>query len=102
MNIAFRSLWNAATGSWVAVPETTRSRGKRSVSTAVAGAAVALFATSFFPAQAACTTAGSNVSCSGAANPLAPSYANGSNNLNVTVNPGGSVGVLLGVGKRKR
>ena len=98
MNIAFRSLWNAATGSWVAVPETTRSRGKRSVSTAVAGAAVALFATSFFPAQAACTTAGSNVSCSGAANPLAPSYANGSNNLNVTVNPGGSVGVLLGVG----
>lgn len=47
---------------------------------------------------AACTTAGLNVSCSGAANPLAPSYANGANNLNVTVNPGGSVGVLLGVG----
>jgi autotransporter-associated beta strand protein len=98
MNIAFRSLWNAATGSWVAVPETTRSCGKRSVSTAVAGATLALFATSFFPAQAACTAAGSNVNCSGAANPLAPSYANGSNNLNVTVNPGGSVGVLLGVG----
>ncbi|WP_395346358.1 autotransporter-associated beta strand repeat-containing protein [Variovorax sp. UC122_21] len=98
MNIAFRSLWNAATGSWVAVPETTRSCGKRSVSTTVAGAALALFATSFFPAQAACTTAGSNVTCSGAANPLAPSFANGSNNLNVTVNPSGSVGVLLGVG----
>ncbi|WP_144637440.1 autotransporter-associated beta strand repeat-containing protein [Bordetella genomosp. 13] len=49
-------------------------------------------------AYAACTTAGSNVTCSGAANPLAPSYANGANNLNVTVNPGGSVGVLLGVG----
>lgn len=50
------------------------------------------------PAAAACTTAGSNVTCSGAANPLAPSFANGANNLNVTVNPGGSVGVLLGVG----
>jgi fibronectin-binding autotransporter adhesin len=98
MNIAFRSLWNAATGSWVAVPETTRSCGKRSVSTAVAGAALALFATSFFPAQAACTAAGSNVTCSGAANPLAPSYANGASDLNVTVNSNGSVGVLLGVG----
>ena len=70
MNIAFRSLWNAATGSWVAVPETTRSCGKRSVSTTVACAALALFATAFFPAQAACTTAGSNVTCSGAANPV--------------------------------
>uniref|UniRef100_UPI00163F5E2C beta strand repeat-containing protein n=1 Tax=Burkholderia gladioli TaxID=28095 RepID=UPI00163F5E2C len=62
------------------------------------GVFLALVGAGIIPAEAACTAAGSNVSCSGAANPLAPSYANGANNLNVTVNPGGSVGVLLGVG----
>ncbi|SAI05168.1 autotransporter [Bordetella ansorpii] len=50
------------------------------------------------PAYAACSAVGSNVTCSGAANPLAPSYANGANNLNVTVNNGATLGVLLGVG----
>ncbi|WP_217591541.1 hypothetical protein, partial [Burkholderia sp. GbtcB21] len=43
-------------------------------------------------------TAGTTVTCSGVATPLAPSYANSANNLNATVNPGASVGVLPGVG----
>ncbi|MDF3086731.1 hypothetical protein, partial [Burkholderia sola] len=53
------------------------------------GMFLALAGAGIVPAHAACTTAGTNVACSGAANPLAPSYANGANNLNVTVNPGG-------------
>ncbi|MFK0378096.1 autotransporter-associated beta strand repeat-containing protein [Pandoraea sp. NPDC090278] len=47
---------------------------------------------------ATCTAAGNIVTCSGAANPLAPSYANAANNLQVTVNSSAGVGVLLGVG----
>ncbi|WP_458254816.1 hypothetical protein [Burkholderia cenocepacia] len=38
------------------------------------------------------------MSCSGVANPLAPSFSSNLNNINATVNPGASVGVLLGVG----
>ncbi|MBJ2156549.1 autotransporter outer membrane beta-barrel domain-containing protein [Variovorax sp. IB41] len=110
MNTAYKTVWNAAIGAWVAVSETTRARGKRSTSrragrTAGLGGltkvgmltALAFFATSFLPAQAFCTTAGSDVTCNGAANPLAPGYANGANNLNLVMNPGASLGVLLGV-----
>src|ERR1700754_2793474 len=50
------------------------------------------------PAEATCTAAGSVVTCTGAANPLAPNYANAGNNLNVTVNAGSTLGVLLGIG----
>lgn len=50
------------------------------------------------PAWAVCTPAGSVVTCSGAANPLAPSYANPANNLQVNVNSSAGVGVLLGLG----
>ena len=49
-------------------------------------------------ALAACSLAGSTVTCSGAANPLAPSYSNSGNGLTVNVNTGASLGVLLGVG----
>ncbi len=111
MNSAYKTIWNAAIGAWVAVSETTRARGKRSTSQRAgrtaglvgltkAGmlAAPVFLATGFFPAQAVCTTAGSNVTCNGAANPLAPSFANGGSNLNVTLNPGATLGVLLGVG----
>jgi autotransporter-associated beta strand protein len=49
-------------------------------------------------AQAACTLNGSIVTCTGAANPLAPSYASSANNLTVNVQSGASLGVLLGVG----
>jgi autotransporter-associated beta strand protein len=53
-------------------------------------------------AHAACTpanpTAGTTVTCTGAANILAPSYAATANNLTVNVQSGGSAGVLLGIG----
>jgi len=53
-------------------------------------------------AMAACSpvnpTNGATVTCSGAANPLAPSYASGASNLTVNVVSGGSTGVLLGLG----
>ena len=53
-------------------------------------------------AMAACSpvnpTNGATVTCSGAANPLAPSYAAGADNLTVNVFSGGSAGVLLGLG----
>ncbi|WP_250625598.1 autotransporter-associated beta strand repeat-containing protein [Pinirhizobacter soli] len=53
-------------------------------------------------AYAACTpanpTAGATVTCTGAANILAPSYAATANNLTVNVQSGGSAGVLLGIG----
>ncbi|WP_246792538.1 beta strand repeat-containing protein, partial [Burkholderia perseverans] len=62
------------------------------------GVFFALVGAGIIPAHATCTAVGSNVTCSGAANPLAPSYANGANNLNVTVNNGATVGVLLGTG----
>ncbi|WP_248312082.1 autotransporter-associated beta strand repeat-containing protein [Bosea sp. BK604] len=51
-----------------------------------------------YDAQAACFAAGGTITCNGAANPLAPSYANGGNNLTVNINAGAGVGVLLGVG----
>jgi autotransporter-associated beta strand protein len=51
---------------------------------------------------AACTpvnpTNGATVTCSGAANPLAPAYASNADNLTVNVVSGGSTGVLLGLG----
>ncbi|MBB6488514.1 autotransporter domain-containing protein [Rhizobium lusitanum] len=62
------------------------------------GVCVALTGAGIIPAHATCSTAGLTVTCSGVANPLAPSYANSANNINATVNPGASVGVLLGVG----
>ena len=53
-------------------------------------------------AMASCTptnpTNGATVTCSGAANPLAPSYASSADNLTVNLQPGSSVGVLLGLG----
>ncbi|MGO4702722.1 autotransporter-associated beta strand repeat-containing protein [Dyella sp. 2RAB6] len=53
-------------------------------------------------AMAACApinpTNGATVTCSGAANPLAPSYASSADNLTVNVVAGGSTGVLLGLG----
>jgi len=53
-------------------------------------------------AMAACSPVnpanGATVTCTGAANPLAPSYATASSNLTVNVAAGGSTGVLLGLG----
>ncbi|WP_262054951.1 hypothetical protein, partial [Burkholderia thailandensis] len=54
------------------------------------GVLVALVGAGIVPAHATCTAAGTTVTCSGAADPLAPSYANSGNNLGVTVNSGAS------------
>ncbi len=62
------------------------------MTTAVAGLCAAS------SAQAMCTESEAHVACSGAANPLSPNYSNNSNNLTVVINPGASLGVLLGVG----
>ncbi len=116
MNRIYRSIWNATLGTWVAAPETARCSGANCASESsacgqpeqhpqmrfhlVVAAIVTLFGTAAVStsAHAICSTAGSNVTCSGAANPLAPSYSNGANNLQVTVNPGATLGTLLGVG----
>ncbi|MDH6168342.1 fibronectin-binding autotransporter adhesin [Variovorax boronicumulans] len=110
MNTAYKTVWNAAIGAWVAVSETTRARGKRSTGRRAGRTArlvgltkvgmlapLAFFATSFFPAQAVCTIFLADVTCSGAANPLAPGYANGANNLQMVLNPGATLGVLQGL-----
>ena len=52
------------------------------------GVFLALSGAGIVPAQATCSTAGTTVTCSGVANPLAPSYANSANNVQATVNPG--------------
>lgn len=62
------------------------------------GVFLALSGAGIVPAHATCSQAGTTVSCSGVANPLAPSFSSNLNNINATVNPGASVGVLLGVG----
>ncbi|WP_179401082.1 beta strand repeat-containing protein [Burkholderia guangdongensis] len=63
-----------------------------------AGVFLALVGAGIVPAHAGCSQAGTTVTCSGIANPLQPDYANSADNLNVTVNPGSSLGVLLGIG----
>lgn len=45
-----------------------------------------------------CTTAGSVVNCTGAANPLAPNYANTTSGITVNADSTTNFGVLLGVG----
>jgi len=62
------------------------------------GALLILAGAGIAPAHAACSSAGNTVTCSGVASPLFPNYGNSGDNLYVTVNPGASVGVLLGVG----
>lgn len=62
------------------------------------GVFLALSGAGIVPAHATCSQAGTTVTCSGVANPLAPSFSSNLNNINATVNPGASVGVLLGVG----
>ncbi|MDQ0072506.1 outer membrane autotransporter protein [Variovorax boronicumulans] len=70
MNRTYKSLWNAATGAWVAVSENASARGKRSRSRVHAGhAAAALLAVGVFgmsgSAQATCVTTGAVIDCSG-------------------------------------
>ena len=112
MNRTYRLVWNHAlrvlqVASELAPGQTT---GHSAASTAprairrrlIALACLAAGAGSIDSAMAACSpinpTNGATVTCSGAANPLAPSYASSADNLTVNVAPGASVGVLLGLG----
>ncbi|VVE37651.1 autotransporter-associated beta strand repeat-containing protein [Pandoraea anhela] len=110
----YRLVWRHCRVDVVPVPETARrstgaptSRARRSARgagasvalTRVCLACLALLGAIASPSTwESCTVAGSVVTCSGAANPLAPSYANSASNLQVNVNSSAGVGVLLGVG----
>lgn len=115
----YRLVWRHCRVDVVPAPETACQRtgtapasrtraGRRSAATSGAPASaltrlclacVALLsATVAAPAWATCTVAGSVVTCSGAANPLAPSFSDAANSLQVNVNSGAGVGVLLGIG----
>ena len=119
MNSAYKTIWNAAIGAWVAVSETTRARGKRSTSQRAGRATrlVGLTRIGMLPALgvfgalqlaggaawAACTPAapgdGAFVSCTGAPILLPPnpnSFLSNANGLNVTVQAGTVMSTLPG------
>ncbi|MGO4391388.1 autotransporter-associated beta strand repeat-containing protein [Variovorax sp. M-6] len=102
MNCTHRTVWNPSLGAWVAAPETARRRSTSGVRNALALTAAMPLLWIGSAAQAACTpanpTAGATVTCTGAANILAPSYATSANNVTVNVQSGASAGVLLGLG----
>jgi fibronectin-binding autotransporter adhesin len=109
LNHIYRLVWNRKLRVWQAASElATQSRGGRSsapcsVATRMpryaAGLALAFGLTGVSAAvQAACTVAGVTVTCTGAANPGAPSFASNANMLNVTVDAGATVGVDPTVG----
>jgi fibronectin-binding autotransporter adhesin len=87
MNRTYKSLWNAATGAWVAVSENASARGKRSRSRVHASHAVAaLLAVGAFAmsgsARANCVTTGAVIDCSGVS--ATPVYMDQSTVLNNT------------------
>ena len=112
MNRIYRLVWNRtlrvlqvaselAHGGHATVPTagtTPRSLARR----ALALACLAACGIPVESAMAACSPInpanGATVTCSGAANPLAPSYASSADNLTVNMQPGSTVGVLLGLG----
>uniref|UniRef100_UPI004039C8D5 autotransporter-associated beta strand repeat-containing protein n=1 Tax=Variovorax sp. BK018 TaxID=3450241 RepID=UPI004039C8D5 len=72
MNTAYKTIWNAALGAWVAVCETTRARGKRSSGRRTPSGARLLVPLVGVPvfmlsgtAWAACTAAGNTLTCTG-------------------------------------
>lgn len=103
MNTAYKTIWNAAIGAWVAVCETTCARGKPSTTQrsgrrpgSLSGraprlAAPLLAAAGFAmtsPAWAACVLAGATLDCAGT-NPGWQGVANGG-----TINNTGSIATL--------
>ncbi|WJR29522.1 beta strand repeat-containing protein [Pseudomonas mosselii] len=80
-----------------AAPRSPARFSQLSLAVSLAVGAMA-FGLSSEQALAVCSAAGSTITCNGAANPLAPSYTNGGSGLTVNVNPGASLGTLLGVG----
>jgi outer membrane autotransporter protein len=113
MNRTYRLVWNRALRVLQVASELTRAHGvdtaqatrsqprlaRRALALACLAACGALPVESV---MAACSpinpTNGATVTCSGAANPLAPSYAASADNLTVNLSPGSTVGVLLGLG----
>ena len=112
MNRIYRLVWNRTLRALQVVSELADARGAEvppggtrrlparrllALSCLAACAAVPIDS-----AMAACSpinpTNGATVTCSGVANPLAPSYASSADNLTVNVNAGASTGVLLGLG----
>ncbi|MDP9992880.1 outer membrane autotransporter protein [Variovorax boronicumulans] len=110
MNTAYKTIWNAAIGAWVAVSEATCARGKRSTSRRAGRTArlagPLLAATGFamtLPAWSACAPAapadGDAVSCTGVPILLPPnpnSFFSNANGLYVTVQPGAIMSTLPG------
>ncbi|MDQ0068717.1 outer membrane autotransporter protein [Variovorax boronicumulans] len=110
MNTAYKTIWNAAIGAWVAVSEATCARGKRSTSRRAGRTArlagPLLAATGFamtLPAWSACAPAapadGAAVSCTGVPILLPPnpnSFFSNANGLYVTVQLGAVMSTLPG------
>ncbi|MDM0010534.1 autotransporter-associated beta strand repeat-containing protein [Variovorax sp. J22G73] len=95
MNTAYKTIWNAAIGAWVAVSEATRARGKRCTGVRAGRAlrfAGPLIAASGFamtlPAWAACVLTGTTLDCTGV-NGGYQGVANGG-----TINNHGSIATL--------
>ena len=95
MNTAYKTIWNAAIGAWVAVSEATRSRGKRSTgqragrAMRLAGPLIA--ATGFamtLPAWAACVLTGTTLDCTGTSGGFQGVPDGG------TINNNGTIGTL--------
>lgn len=118
MNHSYRSIWNAALGTWVAAPETARAGKNSAKSTvrisagntpagagalvgrvrAVAAAAALLCLVGISPAAwAACTTAGSIVTCSGLGTRLLPNnFSSAADGLMVNIKAGAQMNAVLG------
>lgn len=110
MNHVYHLVWNRAMRLWQPVSELASQPRGGAASTGVyapvrwqlhaLAAALGLGLAGWgSAAQAGCTgPVASVVTCSGPANPLAPSFSNGADGLTVQIKPGGGLGVLAGVG----
>lgn len=109
MNHVYRLVWNRKLRVWQAASElASQSRaGASSASACVTARAprhalrvaltIGLCALST-AVQAVCTESGANVICTGPADSASPGFSSNTNNLDVTVNPGATVGVPMGGG----
>ncbi|NMK47007.1 autotransporter domain-containing protein [Achromobacter sp. Bel] len=108
MNHTYRLVWNRKLRVWQAASElAAQARGGRSSSGGRVSARAPRYALSLALAmglssvsaavQATCSLVGNNAVCTGAANPLLPSYAMGIDGT-VTVEQDATVGVVLGAG----
>ncbi len=98
MNRTHRTVWNASLGAWVATSEAARRGHKSGVRSALSLAAVVPLLAAMGTAQAACSTIGSTVTCTGV--PGLPLFLNNfssaTNGLTVNVNSGAQMNATLG------